>query len=108
MSYYVTFPSGELCNARRRRKGSRNVENSKHTRNTANTEARRALGGSRSANGAGEKDAPSDAVLAEALSGTSPERQKGGELAPNSGNQLQRNVEEALEHAGAEPANPSD
>jgi len=84
------FPKRRARNARRRRKGSK--------------------GGANGANGAGRPpgtgrarktiEAPSDAVLTEALSsGPSSAEGNGGELAPGVGETLQRNVDEALDHA---------
>jgi hypothetical protein len=50
--------------------------------------------------------APSDAVLAEALSSDRHERgREAGALQPAADEALRRKVEEALDHAGAEPAN---
>ncbi|MFZ1155468.1 MAG: hypothetical protein WAN93_11240, partial [Solirubrobacteraceae bacterium] len=49
-------------------------------------------------------EAPSDAVLAEALSNERVQQPGGnGELEPGSGKKLQRNVEEALERAEDSP-----
>ncbi len=84
------FPKRRARNARRRRKGSKS--------------------GANGANGAGRPpgtgrarktiEAPSDAVLTEALSsGPSSAEGNGGELAPGVGETLQRNVDEALDHA---------
>ena len=48
----------------------------------------------------GQAQTPSDAVLTEALSSASAGAEdNGGELAPGVGEKLQRNVEEALDHA---------
>jgi hypothetical protein len=72
---------------------------------TKSTRSRRSRRGSANGkvtrSGAGKKaDAPSDAVLAEALSNEkAPQQGMDGELSPGSGKKLQENVEEALQRA---------
>ena len=102
------FPKRRARNARRRRKGSKGATNGANGANGgANaTNAPNGAGGrpGRPA-GAGKgrrrgKQAPSDAVLTEALSsGPAGAECSGGELAPGVGEKLQRNVDDALDHA---------
>ena len=84
------FPKRRARNARRRRKGSKSSTNGAGSGGPAATagKARRAI------------QSPSDAVLTEALSsGHKGAEGNGGELAPGVGEKLQRNVDDALDHA---------
>jgi ribonuclease E len=97
------FPKRRARGARKRRKGQRpgeggGVHRGKTTHQTIGTVQAQARG---SDNGnLGVAEAPSDAVLAEALSNESSQPAIDvGELEPGSGRELQRNVEHALDHA---------
>ncbi len=97
------FPKRRARNARRRRKGPKGAANAANTRpDAANASATNTANGARPA-GRGRrrgKQAPSDAVLTEALSsGPGNRESNGGELAPGVGETLQRNVDDALDHA---------
>ena len=95
------FPKRRARNARRRRKGG--------PKGGASNGAGRAGGAARARPGQspgarkGARRAtqtPSDAVLTEALSSSSPGAEgNGGELSPGAGEKLKRNVEQALDHA---------
>ncbi|HEX4838521.1 MAG TPA: helicase-related protein, partial [Solirubrobacteraceae bacterium] len=107
------FPKRRLRGARRRRKGQHPMEG--HTQGAqgkragegggagkaAKVEKTRRPAARESANGkATGAEVPSDAVLAEALSSDAVRPSGGnGELGPGAGEELQRNVEEALERA---------
>jgi superfamily II DNA or RNA helicase len=98
------FPKRRARNARRRRKGSKGAANGANATNATNATNGAGRGPGRAA-GAGKgrrrgKQAPSDAVLTEALSsGPAGAESNGGELAPGVGEKLQRNVDDALDHA---------
>jgi superfamily II DNA or RNA helicase len=95
------FPKRRARGTRRRRKGPRpEGGGSGEAAKARRPRARRSANGKVKA-----AEIPSDAVLAEALSGEVP-TQPGfnGELEPGSGKELQRNVEEALERAEDSPA----
>jgi ribonuclease E len=104
------FPKRRGRGARRRRKGAgpdgqgQPTSRSTHGRQPAELAGGRSSGTrSPDANGA-----PSDAVLAEALSSeeSMATQVQGAQLQPDAGEELQRSVEEALDHAGAEPTSP--
>jgi ribonuclease E len=98
------FPKRRARNARRRRKGSKGATNGANGANATNAPNGSGGGPGRPA-GAGRgrrrgRQAPSDAVLTEALSsGPAGAESNGGELAPGVGEKLQRNVDDALDHA---------
>ncbi|HZL55006.1 MAG TPA: DEAD/DEAH box helicase family protein [Solirubrobacteraceae bacterium] len=101
------FPKRRARNARRRRKGSKGSANG-----TGPAGAARAGGSSGKSNGSGKSGGPgrgarrggrtpSDSVMTEALSNAPTGAEgNGGELAPAAGEKLQRNVDDALDHAG--------
>ena len=118
------FPKRRARNARRRRKGAKGGggANGAGRPNSAQGGSNGAQGGANGASragGAGGGDSggpsrsgrgrrrgakpsqtPGDAVLTEALSSApAGARDNGGELAPGAGEKLQRNVDEALDHA---------
>jgi ribonuclease E len=99
------FPKRRARNARRRRKGSKGAANGANATNATNDATNGAGRGPGRPAGAGKgrrrgKQAPSDAVLTEALSsGPAGAESNGGELAPGVGEKLQRNVDDALDHA---------
>jgi hypothetical protein len=86
------FPKRRARNARRRRKGSKGAANG-----SGGAGAPRSAGAGRARK---SSQTPSDAVLTEALSsGPGSAESNGGELTPGMGEKLQRNVDEALDHA---------
>jgi ribonuclease E len=86
------FPKRRARNARRRRKGSKGAANG-----SGGAGAPRSAGAGRARK---SSQTPSDAVLTEALSsGPGSAEGNGGELTPGMGEKLQRNVDEALDHA---------
>jgi superfamily II DNA or RNA helicase len=86
------FPKRRARNARRRRKGSKGAANG-----SGGAGAPRASGAGRSPK---RTQASGDAVLSRALSRPAASAEgNGGELAPDVGEKLQRNVDEALHHA---------
>jgi hypothetical protein len=107
------FPKRRARNARRRRKGSKGAGAAGATGQNhaqgAGGNGRKPGGGRGRGRGKGaqpqsqdREQTPSDAVLAEALSSAPAAPDNDGavtELAPGAGEQLQRNVEEALDHA---------
>jgi superfamily II DNA or RNA helicase len=103
------FPKRRARNARRRRKGSKGATNAANPTDAANTtNTANPTGAANAPNGTGParrgrrrgNQAPSDAVLTEALSsGPGNRESNGGELAPGVGETLQRNVDDALDHA---------
>ncbi|MGH2875487.1 MAG: hypothetical protein ACRDK7_06570, partial [Solirubrobacteraceae bacterium] len=123
------FPKRRARNARRRRKGAKGAgangggDGSKRAAvangRDVSKPAAVANGGDRTGNGRqpgrgrgrdrrvnksqshDQAETPSDAVLTEALSSkpAGDDRNRGGELAPAAGEKLQRNVQDALDHA---------
>jgi ribonuclease E len=106
------FPKRRARNARRRRKGSKGAANGAGgaqgaARQPAGSDAKRPPAGGNRPSGTGKgrrKAAQSrrsgDAVLTDALPSASASADSGrGELAPAAGEKLQRNVDEALNHA---------
>ncbi len=97
------FPKRRARGQRRRRKGQRPGETAGGAQQAERSAkpARPRRSGRGSDNGKAKSvDAPSDAVLAEALSNEkAPQQGTGGELEPGSGKKLQRNVEDALDRA---------
>jgi ribonuclease E len=88
------FPKRRARNARRRRKGS------KGSSGTGEQGGRSAASRARARRGNKRAEAPSDVVLSEALSsGPADVEGNGGEGASSMGEKLQRNVDEALDHA---------
>jgi ribonuclease E len=83
------FPKRRTRNARRRRKGAKGPLNG--------------AGGTGAAATTVAADAPSEAVLDEALSSEALPSENGA-LPAGAGEELQRSVEQALDYAGAEPA----
>jgi ribonuclease E len=114
------FPKRRARNARRRRKGSKgggaggtngaaganrsgsseNVNGARGTTGAGGDAGRSPRAGKSSRRRKAKSQTPSDAVLTEALaSAPAGGESNGGELAPGAGERLQRNVEEALDHA---------
>ena len=88
------FPKRRARNARRRRKGS------KSSSGTGEQGGRSASSRSRTRRGNKRAEAPSDSVLSKTLSsGPVGVEGNGGEVASSIGEKLQRNVDEALDHA---------
>ncbi len=111
------FPKRRNRNNRRRRKGA-GAGGTQNGRNRApqtpgTSAAARASGRPKqrgsSGRRSGERGSPTDAVLAEALSSEESVRNGSQDAAfePGADEQLQRSVEEALDHAGAEPSSPA-
>jgi hypothetical protein len=96
------FPKRRARNARRRRKGSKGAGTNGPD---AAGKARQPGSGGRSRGKRAQSrprdrdQAPSEAVLTEALSSAPAAESDGAGLAPGAGEQLQRNVEDALDHA---------
>jgi hypothetical protein len=107
------FPKRRARNARRRRKGTKGgARNGRGPdpsvvggmSNTSKERQAKRTRSSRARNGGKRTGAPTDGVLTEALSSAHPQDSDGvGKLDQGSGDELQRNVEEALNHAGADP-----
>ena len=93
------FPKRRARNARRRRKGAKGGSSANSANGAANGRPSPAGKGRRRVSRP-QAQTPSDAVLTEALSSASAGAEdNGGGLAPGVGEKLQRNVEEALDHA---------
>jgi len=101
------FPKRRPRNTKRRRpKGAQGAAQgaqgragaSGRPRAGASSRAARARAGSRDDDGA-SAETPTDAVLAEALASELPPVESSSELPPGAGEELQRNVDDALEHA---------
>jgi ribonuclease E len=99
------FPKRRARGSRRRRKGPRAGEAGANSQPAKTTRPRRSPA-RKSANGRGKDgEAPSDAVVAEALSSDAVKPSGGnGELEPSAGKKLQRNVEDALERSDSPAA----
>jgi ribonuclease E len=111
------FPKRRARNNRRRRKGAGEghrkapqgdtAQKGPQTQGNSGNSARKSGNARRRAgNAAKSRDraaAPNDAVVSEALPTRQPRSTEVGGLEPGSGKQLQRNVEDALQHANAEP-----
>jgi superfamily II DNA or RNA helicase len=102
------FPKRRARNARRRRKGSGSKGAAANGSSGVAQGAGRGQGSGNRGSAAGKSRrgkvnqtrTPGDAVLNKALSnGPARAKDNGGELAPASGEKLQRNVDEALDHA---------
>jgi ribonuclease E len=103
------FPKRRARGSRRRRKGQRAGEPGAASPPAKTTTRARRSSTRRSPNGrAKSADAPSDGVVAEALSSDAVKPSGGnGELEPSAGKKLQRNVEDALDRAEADAPTPS-